>query len=277
MMKSVSSMRTHIRYEIRQSTRLIAMTGTILVLACVPVADALSRTLVQVPPVIGVRDLTSSAQQNQQPLITITPTASTQPKSIPNCIKAPMPTPTTLDLDTAATGLTLVNADPAYYTVHGSTASQIQAQIRNCAPGSADGNTAEFTAQTAYNLNWQYGTTNIGNGKCSIDDVKVGVHTITALPQWQPSVEVSAGLASQWNAFMTALKIHEAGHNKLDILYGQRLVDSLNAVGTQNCTTIANTITSTIDSNVTELNTANDHYDTETDHGSTQGAILPTD
>jgi predicted secreted Zn-dependent protease len=105
--------------------------------------------------------------------------------------------------------------------------------------------------------------------------VKVGAHIVTSLPLWQPSTNANVTLVSKWRTFMTNLTLHEAGHAALDKLYAQQLANQLANLPAMDCALVASTVKSVVSANVAALNQANDRYDTTTNHGATQGAILP--
>lgn len=203
-----------------------------------------------------------------------TPAVATTP--YPNCTVLYFGMPSQLNLDSAAAGLTVRADAPTTYQIYGNIASELRSQIQQCAPGAHDSSSAEFTAQTSYNLAWQYDTLTNGDGNCNIGNVKVGVHTAMALPLWQPNGNASTGLSDRWQRFTTSLQTHEQGHATLDTAYAAQLVTNLNAIGSQSCTSIANAVANTVNSSVAALNAANDAYDASTNHGATQGAVLPS-
>ncbi len=197
-----------------------------------------------------------------------------KPVSIPNCVPMASVTPAPLSLEAVSTGLTTQNDTATHYQIYGNVASDLATQIQHCAPG-ADGSTrAEFTAQTTYRLNWQYQIVQ-GDISCHLADVKVGLHTAVAMPLWQPSTSATSGLAGRWQTFITNLIAHEQGHVALDQQYANKMLTDLQAVSEQSCSELTSLISNTIDADTHALDLANDAYDVNTDHGATQGAVLP--
>ena len=192
----------------------------------------------------------------------------------PNCTPSSFSLPTGLALDSAAVGLTMQQDNPAYYQIYGGTATALRTQIQRCAPGSNGSASAEFTGQTSYDLTWQYSTVN--NGNCSLTDVKIGVHIATALPLWQPTSGAASGLPARWQSFASSLATHEQGHATLDKQYASKLLSDLNTVTNVDCGNLSSTVSNIVNADVGALNQANNAYDTATNHGATQGAILPT-
>jgi len=194
---------------------------------------------------------------------------------IPACTPTTFSGPTALDVSNAPVGYSEVIEQPSHYQIYGNTANQLEKQIAQCAPATDGSGSAEFTAETSYRLAWQYGAINLGNNQCKLSDVKVGLHVGMMLPVWQPTQFATSGLSGQWNTFMANLTTHEKGHVALDQQYAHTLADDLAAFPATDCGTLSQQVRYLIDSEVNTLNQANDNYDSQTNHGATQGAILP--
>jgi predicted secreted Zn-dependent protease len=191
------------------------------------------------------------------------------------CTPIGFPAPSEVDLSNQANGLTAIQEQPTTYQIYGQNAGQLRSQIQACAPGAHGSTSAEFTAETSYRLTWQYSITNLSTS-CNVTSVKVGLRTATTLPYWQPTSAATQGLGGRWNSFITALATHEQGHANLDRQYAASLVNDLAAIQNTDCSTINTLINAVISQDVNALNTANDAYDNSTNHGATQGAVLPT-
>jgi predicted secreted Zn-dependent protease len=184
--------------------------------------------------------------------------------------------PSALDLANAQPGLTQTVDAPSQYQIYGYSSSQIESQIRQCAPNvSSTAASAEFAAETEYRLNWQYDVVVNGAGQCSLSNVKVGSHISMVVPLWRPSQYAAAGLAQQWQSFATGLLTHEDGHVVIDKQYAATLLADLQAFPATDCSSIGQLVTYLVNADVGVLNQANDNYDAATNHGATQGAILP--
>lgn len=215
---------------------------------------------------------------------TVTPTteATPSPTAAPaakiatplNCTPAgPVAQPAVVNLLSAANGLTQVIDTPVYYTIFGNTSAQIQAQLQSCAPRNSSGET--FAGEAAYTLVWQYTSSITGNGLCTTSDVKVGLHTTMTLPAWSASKHATSGLASKWNVFINNLTHHENGHIALDKQYANILLNDLENYPATDCATLATAVQAKASAILADLNAANSSYDNHTDHGATQGAIIP--
>ncbi|MGH7240945.1 MAG: DUF922 domain-containing protein, partial [Candidatus Saccharimonadales bacterium] len=126
-----------------------------------------------------------------------------------------------------------------------------------------------------YRISWQYAYVHDSASMCHVVHAKVGVHVGQILPLWQPTATANAGLPGTWQAFMTALTAHENGHTALDVQYAQILLDNLSSFPPTACDQLPSAIQHLAHSDIGTLDQANDNYDSSTNHGATQGAILP--
>lgn len=220
---------------------------------------------------------------NAQPSVVLNTTPAAQPPvtdatqaTTTNCTPYAGPNlPAALSLSGNPDGLTKQIDSPSIYRIYGNTPATLRSQIRQCASKSDGSDGAMYTAQTTYKLTWQYNYVAEGNGMCKVVHAKVGIHIMQIMPLWQPGVAAQAGLSSQWQSFMSSLKTHENGHTALDVQYAQTLLDDLNSFPATSCGQLAQSVKHLTDSDVATLNQANDNYDTSTNHGATQGAVLP--
>jgi predicted secreted Zn-dependent protease len=201
-------------------------------------------------------------------------TSKTVALSVPACTPQSAPALTPLNLNSATAGLSVVVDSARFYTIHGYTTTDLRHQVQACAPHGSASSSAEFTAETNYQLNWQYDYS-ISGDICVITGVKVGLHVSQDMPVWQVPAGANAGLQSQWATFIANLQTHENGHAALDKQYAQVLLDDLRTFPPTDCANFAASIQHLTDNDVAVLNQANDNYDSSTNHGATQGAVLP--
>ncbi|HSX31058.1 MAG TPA: DUF922 domain-containing protein [Candidatus Saccharimonadales bacterium] len=201
-------------------------------------------------------------------------TAIAAPDTVLACTPMANVVPTQLNLADAHTGLTVRTDPTAYYQIYGSTADDLRNQIQHCAPGAQSQAGAEYTGETNYTLTWQYDTT-IGNG-CSLTDVKVGLHNATTLPLWQSEADATPELANGWQRFVSSLATHEQGHATLNERYAAQLVSDLEHVQNVSCGQLTAAVNRVVTRDAALLNQANADYDAQTNHGATQGAVLPS-
>ena len=146
----------------------------------------------------------------------------------------------------------------------------MRAAIETCSLRRESGS---YHALTAYQLNWSY-TTSASEGLCQLREVRVGLHVNQYLPDFVSDTTTSLQLSASWQRYIANLKTHEDGHTALNVAYATELTTALQNLGSLDCATLTTQVKTTIDSHITLLNTANELYDSRTNHGATQGAIL---
>ncbi len=97
------------------------------------------------------------------------------------------------------------------------------------------------------------------------------MHINQLMPQLSsPDPTLNAKLA----VFMENLRTHEQGHITIDSRHARQLTEALNELGPMSCSNIDAQARIIIATQLQLLREANDHYDIQTDHGATQGAVL---
>jgi predicted secreted Zn-dependent protease len=237
---------------------------------------------------VAIHTITATAAGSATTPSSPTPAAPTAAAVV--TVKAPKPAPaipsapncvpdtgyagaTQLDLTSAAPGLTQIVDATHNYQVYGYTNTQIREQINQCAPR-LSGND-DFTGYTTYRLSWQYNFTIDTNNNCVISNPKIGIHISEVLPSWSASQYATAGLSAKWSSFIGALDTHEHGHIALDQQHAAQILASLQSMPATDCGSVTAAANAIINSGVAALDQANAAYDSSTNHGATQGAILP--
>lgn len=215
---------------------------------------------------------------------TLTPKPDAEPEPVPQaaatantgvCTPATYALPGALNL-AGTSGLTETVEPTQTYTIFGVTGPELRKQIQACAPRQSNGDTvAEFTAQTGYYLNWQYDYAMRGDGLCVVTNPRVGLHVAMILPDWQPAANADASLTTRWRAFIENLTTHENGHVDLDREYARQMFADLQNFPASSCDTIQQSVNAIMQNSIVRLNIANDQYDASTNHGATQGAVIP--
>jgi predicted secreted Zn-dependent protease len=210
-----------------------------------------------------------------QPAAVSTPTvsgATTTSEAIASnavCDGTPYALPAQMAADSLAEGLTSVIEPPSYYLVHGSDLPAIRAAIEACPLRKQMG---EYHAITTYAIVWSYDLTKNG-AVCSLRNVRVGLRVNQYLPSFVPSTANDLATTEAWQTYIASLQAHENGHTALDTQYAGRLVSSLLATSGA-CETIDSQAKTVAESVIAILDAANELYDTRTNHGATQGAVL---
>lgn len=276
---AIAAMRSSIRPRILVTSLTLLITGTILSIGSIQIASQRASQVSATPLTVA-----TSAQVTQDPTAATRTADNGSTAAVSSTNGAPINTcvpysgslsPAPLDLSDTPTGLKQLIEPTARYEIFGTSAKTLRSQIQSCAPKQAGSSVAEYTAQTTYQMTWQYRYADDGSGRCRVTQASVGIRVQQILPLWRSTSAAQTGLASQWNGFITSLARHEDGHAALDIQYAQTLLDDLNNFPATPCGQMPQAVKQLIDSDVSLLAQANDNYDSTTNHGATQGAILP--
>lgn len=198
-------------------------------------------------------------------------TASTTAIQTPRaCTGASFAQPTALAVTALPDGLTQIVDTPSYYQVYGSSLGSLRSALDDCPLRRAIGS---YHAVTAYQLNWSYSTT-VDSGTCKLTNIRVGAHIGQYLPSFVATARTPQSVAAAWQTYAASLKQHEDGHIAIDIDYAQRLLTALQSLRVTDCGNIGQQAQTITDSYVALLNGANELYDSRTNHGATQGAVL---
>lgn len=179
--------------------------------------------------------------------------------------------PIGLPLSAAPEGLTVVVDKPLYYQVYGSSVGELRRAIDGCSLRQATG---DFHALTTYSINWSYDTSVISGSTCQLKNIRVGQHINQYLPLFSAEATTEPSVTAAWQTYIANLRNHEDNHAAIDRDYAQRLITALQTIGPMDCATLARQTQTVIDSHVAMLNAANELYDSQTNHGATQGAVL---
>lgn len=178
--------------------------------------------------------------------------------------------PAALAVHSLPEGLTTVVDAPTYYQVYGTTMDELRSAVENCPFRRSAGT---FHGVTSYQLNWSYSPVSDGT-TCTLRSIRVGMHVNQYLPLFIPSTTTPVTITATWSAYAAALKAHEDGHTAINRDYAQRLTTALQQASAVDCTSLAAQAETTLQSYTVMLNTANELYDSQTNHGATQGAVL---
>lgn len=113
------------------------------------------------------------------------------------------------------------------------------------------------------------------DGQCGVADVVVRLSTVTTLPSWTDRATGSKGTWRRWEAYVSTLAAHEAGHRAIDHAIGERLEIALAAIpAVDSCAAIDALAHVAIDETVAWGRAENVRYDEVTTHGREQDAWM---
>jgi len=173
------------------------------------------------------------------------------------------------------TGLVQQFDQPYTHQMYGSTASQLADSSRQCHLVISGDNEPYINAYTSYWIGWHYDYQSDMDGKCSVSNPTVLLHIKQALPAWANYTSGSNQLKTQWQAYMTAVTSHENGHVKLIQQSSAQLLQAMQNLPSTDCSQLETSVNQLGQNYLAQLAQANSSYDQQTEHGTTQGAIVP--
>ena len=183
---------------------------------------------------------------------------------------APTPAPASASAGAAAARPSIV-ASEQYYDIDGSSAGALRNQISRLGPKDESGKSQD--ALTVWSIEWVYGTAQRGDS-CVLRDVKVTLTVAVTLPRWKPPATASAELQKSWQAYLKAVRLHEAGHRTIAERNAREVMAALTTLRGTNCNKLLGDASNTVERIVADGRARNRAYDVQTQHGQTQGVEL---
>ena len=190
--------------------------------------------------------------------------------SSPEPASAPTPVPDSAALARAAPRAA-ITAREQYYDIDGSSAGALRNQISRLGPKDESGKSQD--ALTVWSIEWGYGTAQRGDS-CVLRDVKVTLNVSVTLPRWKPPATATADVRKKWQAYLTAVRLHEAGHRTIAERNAREVMAALTPLRGATCDKLSNEATRTAERIVADGRARNRAYDIQTKHGQTQGVEL---
>jgi predicted secreted Zn-dependent protease len=174
------------------------------------------------------------------------------------------PTPTIIQSQQSLPSEVSVTANTHYYNISSTSVVGLKKEMSLKGVGS-------YPGYTSWNISWSISQRLTPNG-CSATPANVSLSIDTTLPKW---TNVQSGLAAQWSNFLQNLSRHESGHAELARKGAQKLLlDLENLKPTTNCRMLETAAQKVWDSNYRLMMQSDLDYDSKTNHGATEGAVL---
>ena len=183
---------------------------------------------------------------------------------------APTPAPASASAGAAAARPSIV-ASEQYYDIDGSSAGALRNQISRLGPKDESGKSQD--ALTVWSIEWVYGTAQRGDS-CVLRDVKVTLNVAVTLPRWKPPATATPEVVKSWQAYLRAVRLHEAGHRAIAERNAREVFAALTPLRGMNCDLLSDEASRTAERLVADGRARNRAYDVETKHGQTQGVVL---
>ncbi len=184
---------------------------------------------------------------------------------------APTPAPASASGVESSAARPSVVASEQYYDIDGSSAGALRNQISRLGPKDESGKSQD--ALTVWSIEWTYGTAQRGDS-CALRDVKVTLNVAVTLPRWKPPATATADVLRKWQAYLRAVRLHEAGHRTIAERNAREVMAALTPLVGTNCDKLSDEATRTAERIVADGRARNRAYDIQTKHGQTQGVEL---
>ena len=165
----------------------------------------------------------------------------------------------------------LVNAREQYYDIDGSSAGALRNQIKRLGPRDESGKSQD--ALTVWSIEWGFAAAQQGDS-CVLRDVKVTLDVAVTLPRWKPPATATGQLLKEWQAYLKAVRLHEAGHRTIAERNARDVMVALTPLRGASCDKLSDDATRTAERIVADGRARNRAYDVQTKHGQTQGVEL---
>ena len=183
---------------------------------------------------------------------------------------APPPAPATAPVAASVPRPSMV-ATEQYYDIDGSSAGALRDQINRLGPKDESGKSRD--ALTVWSIEWSYAATSRPDG-CVLRDVKVTLNVAVTLPRWKPPATATPEVVKSWQAYLRAVRLHEAGHRAIAERNAREVFAALTPLRGMNCDLLSDEASRTAERLVADGRARNRAYDVETKHGQTQGVVL---
>src|SRR5690606_9275539 len=143
----------------------------------------------------------------------------------PSAVGSPAPAPDGPRLE--------VRIDERFYQVEGLTPQDLNLALRENGPRLREGERRWFGV-TDFALRYRYQPRPWGNG-CRAVEANVAVELVTTLPEWPDREAASPMLRDHWDLFISRLREHERGHQRIAMLAGRDLLRGVEALRAPDC------------------------------------------
>ena len=129
-----------------------------------------------------------------------------------------------------------VSIDERYYEVEGVTPWDLNRALRTNGPRDDQAERTWFGA-TDFAMRYRYEPMPWAEG-CRAGAARVEVELVTTLPEWPDREAAPAMLRADWDLFLSRLREHEQGHQRIAMVMGQELLRGVEALRATDCGTL---------------------------------------
>ena len=159
----------------------------------------------------------------------------------------------------------------ASYAVTGTTAREVLYSLLESGPREGG---EVFFGLTETELDVRYDPNEIAGG-CMIEDTEVDLRVVVTLPEWLPVTDVDPDLHRDWARFRRALAAHENRHRAIALGGAEAAYRAVAGLYRPSCEEAITEARRRLERLGVEVSAAHRRYDTETEHGRSEGASWP--
>jgi len=130
-----------------------------------------------------------------------------------------------------------------------------------------------FHGRADWKLSYRF-RSQAGPGGCAVSSIETDLDLQMTLPRWTPPAGVSGDLASRWDRYVAALRLHEEGH--LDHGRGAEKAfrAAASAATAADCGSLDRALRERFSQLIADYQGRDREYDRRTEHGKLQGAFF---
>jgi len=161
-----------------------------------------------------------------------------------------------------------------YQDIRGSTQQALVSALDRLSQADPSGD--RFYANTHWELRWNFRVGAEPGERCRLTSATTDLTIRMSLPRWKAPRKAPRELVQRWNRFATALRNHEDGHRDIAIAAAHEISDkAYGAPAASGCAALKRTLGHIANATLDEYREKEHRYDTDTQHGRTQGATFP--
>lgn len=184
--------------------------------------------------------------------------------SVPATQMSSTPIENSLQATSTVGPIEIKNARLDYYSIFGSSESELRAQLNAKAPIGYDGYKGDATTNWFIRWDWP----GYGNSSCDLSKATVSYEIVVTFPRWTPPNDAPPELVTKWDRFTRGLAEHEQNH--VDFVVDNYLT-VLDAIRNATCRTADAAATSALE----PIRQLDRDYDAATNHGESEGVRFP--
>jgi predicted secreted Zn-dependent protease len=129
-----------------------------------------------------------------------------------------------------------VSIDERYYEVEGVTPWDLNRDLRANGPRDDEAQRSWY-GSTDFALRYRYEAMPWADG-CRAASARVEVELVTTLPVWPDREAAPKRLREDWDLFLSRLREHERGHQRIAMVMGEELLLGVEALRATDCETL---------------------------------------